>query len=94
MGPKIRLRVITFVFLKILSLNTWTNTIDHLIDRVFPNLNRNACSTQYMHECGIPCTRNDYVDEINARMINIFLGKTTVFYSFDSLDDDERNNYP
>jgi ATP-dependent DNA helicase PIF1 len=47
-----------------------------------------------MCEHGILCTRNDYVDEINARMIDIFSGKATVFYSFDSVDDDERNNDP
>jgi hypothetical protein len=34
------------------------------------------------------------VDEINARMIDRFPGKAMVFYSFDSMDDDERNNYP
>jgi ATP-dependent DNA helicase PIF1 len=38
--------------------------------------------------------RNDHVDAINARMIDRFLGKATVFYSFDSVDNDERNNYP
>jgi ATP-dependent DNA helicase PIF1 len=37
--------------------------------------------------------RNDSVDEINARMIDRFLGKDMVFYSFDSMDDDECNNY-
>jgi ATP-dependent DNA helicase PIF1 len=47
-----------------------------------------------MCERGILCTRNDYVDEINARIIDRFPGKATVFYSFDSVDDDERNNYP
>jgi ATP-dependent DNA helicase PIF1 len=70
------------------------HSIDRLIDCVFPDLNSNACSTQYMHERGILCTRNDYVDAINARMIDRFLGKATVFYSFDSVGDDERNNYP
>jgi hypothetical protein len=55
---------------------------------VFPDLNKNARSTQYKREHGILCTRNEYVDEINARMIDIFLGKATVFYSFDSMDDD------
>jgi ATP-dependent DNA helicase PIF1 len=94
MGPKIHLRVITFVSLKILSLNTRSNTIDRLIDYVFPDLSNNACSTQYMCERRILCMRNDYVDEINARMIDRFVGKATVFYSFDSVDDDERNNYP
>jgi hypothetical protein len=70
------------------------HSIDHLIDCVFPDLIRNACSTQYMREHGIPCTGNDYVDEINARIIDRFLGKAMVFYSFDSVDDDECNNYP
>jgi ATP-dependent DNA helicase PIF1 len=70
------------------------NSIDRLIDYVFPDLERNACSTQYMRECGILCTRNDYVDETNARMINRFPSKAMMFYSFDSVDDDEHNNYP
>jgi ATP-dependent DNA helicase PIF1 len=68
--------------------------IDRLINCVFPNLNINACSTQYMSERGILCTSNDYMDEINARMIDRFLGIATVFHSFDPVDDDERNNYP
>jgi ATP-dependent DNA helicase PIF1 len=33
------------------------------------------------------------VDEINARMFDRFLGRATVFYSFDSVDDDAHNNY-
>jgi ATP-dependent DNA helicase PIF1 len=70
------------------------HSIDRLIDCVFPDLSKNACSTHYMCECGILCTRNDYVDEINARMIDRFSCKAMVFYSFDSVDDDERNNYP
>jgi ATP-dependent DNA helicase PIF1 len=70
------------------------HSIDRLIVYVFPDLDRNVCSTQYMHEHGILCTRNDYVDEINARMIDRFPGTATVFYSFDLEDDDERNNYP
>jgi ATP-dependent DNA helicase PIF1 len=70
------------------------HSIDHLIDCVFLDLNKNAYSNQFMRERGILCTRNDYVDEINARMIDRFPGKAMVFYSFDSVDDDERNNYP
>jgi hypothetical protein len=67
---------------------------DCLIDYVFPDLSKNACSTHYMHEREIISTRNDYVNEINARMIDRFLGKAMMFYSFDSVDDDECNNYP
>jgi ATP-dependent DNA helicase PIF1 len=47
-----------------------------------------------MCERGILYTWNDYVDEINARMIDRFPDTAMVFYSFDSVDDDERNNYP
>jgi ATP-dependent DNA helicase PIF1 len=72
----------------------YKHSIDSLIDCVFPDLSKNAYSTDYMHERGIPCMRNDYVDEINARMIDKFPDKAMVFYSFDSVDDDERNNYP
>jgi hypothetical protein len=70
------------------------HSFDHLIDCVFPNHDRNVCSTQYMHEHGILRMRNDYVVEINARMNDRFPGKATVFYSFDSVDDEECNNYP
>jgi hypothetical protein len=83
-----------FVSLKILSLNTRTNTIDRLIKYVFPDLSNNVCSTQYMCECGFLCMRNDYVDDINAKMFDRFPGRATVFYNFDSVDDDECNNYP
>jgi hypothetical protein len=38
--------------------------------------------------------RNEFVLEINARMIDRLPCKATVFYSFDSVDDDEHNNYP
>jgi hypothetical protein len=70
------------------------HSINRLIDYVFPDLRKNSCSTHYMCERGILCTRNDYVDVINARMIDRFPSKAVVFYSFDSVDDDERNNYP
>jgi ATP-dependent DNA helicase PIF1 len=70
------------------------HSIDRLIDCVFHDLDRNACSTQYMRERGILCTWNDYVDEINARMIDRFPDTAMVFYSFDSVNDGEHNNYP
>jgi ATP-dependent DNA helicase PIF1 len=45
------------------------HSIDRLIDCVFPDLNNNVCSTNTCVH-GILCTRNDYMDEINARMID------------------------
>jgi ATP-dependent DNA helicase PIF1 len=70
------------------------HSMDRLIDCVFPDLSNNVHSTQYMRERGILCTSNDYVDDINARMIDRFPNKTTVFYNFDSVGDDKCNNYP
>jgi ATP-dependent DNA helicase PIF1 len=69
------------------------HSIDHLINCVFPDLSKNACSTHYRCERGILCMRNDYVDDINARTIDRFPGRATVLYNFDSVDDDARNNY-
>jgi ATP-dependent DNA helicase PIF1 len=85
-----------FVSLKISSLITRMKTqIDRLIDYVFPDLsNDNVSSIQYMRECGILCTSNDYVNEINAIMIYRFSSKENVFYSFDLVEDDPHNNYP
>jgi hypothetical protein len=70
------------------------HSIDRLINCVFPDLSNNVCSTQYICERGILCMRNDYVNEINARMVDRFPDKATMFYNFDSVDDDEHNNYP
>jgi ATP-dependent DNA helicase PIF1 len=67
--------------------------IDCLIDCLLPDLSKNASSTHYMCEREGLCTRNDYVDEINARMTDKFLGRATVFYNFDLVDDDAHNNY-
>ena len=47
-----------------------------------------------MRERAILSTRNEHVDAVNALMIDRFPGKQKIFYSFDSVDDDSRNNYP
>jgi len=47
-----------------------------------------------MRDRAILSTRNEHVDGLNARMIDIFSGKEKVFYSHDSVDDDSNNNYP
>ena len=47
-----------------------------------------------MHERAILSTTNEHVDEMNAIMIERFPGDEKVYYSFDSVDDDTRNNYP
>ena len=63
------------------------DSIDILIDQVFPNLVANCTSASYMRERAILSTRNEHVDAVNALMIDRFLGKQKIFYSFDSVDE-------
>lgn len=68
-------------------------SIDSLIDHVFPNL-ANCTSVNYMREHAILSTRNEYVDSLNAMMIEKFFGNEKVYYSHNFVDDDATNNYP
>ena len=43
-----------------------------LIYTIFPFLTENAKYKQYMMEHAILTTKNDHVDELNAKMIKIF----------------------
>jgi ATP-dependent DNA helicase PIF1 len=38
--------------------------------------------------------KNEHVDQLNAKMIAMFPGEEKVYHSFDSVDDDSRNNCP
>jgi ATP-dependent DNA helicase PIF1 len=70
------------------------DSIDILVDRVFPDLVDNCTSATCMREHAILSTRNGHVDAVSALMIDRFPWKHKVFYSFDSADDDSCNNYP
>jgi len=69
-------------------------SINTLIDHVFPDLAANSISVCYMRERAILSTRNEHVDSLNAMMIAKFPGKEKIYYSHDSVDDDSTNNYP
>lgn len=73
---------------------TSDDSVDKLIDLVFPNLPANCTSVEYMRGRAILSTRNEHVDKLNARMIGMFPGEDKVYYSHDSVDDDTHNNYP
>ncbi|PWZ33301.1 ATP-dependent DNA helicase PIF1 [Zea mays] len=68
--------------------------LDNLIDFVFPNLNENMSDSTYITSRAILSTRNDWVDMINAKMIERFQGEHMVYHSFDSAMDDPHNYYP
>ncbi|ONM24697.1 hypothetical protein ZEAMMB73_Zm00001d006675 [Zea mays] len=70
------------------------NDLDNLIDFVFPDLNEKMSDSTYITSRAILSTRNDWVDMINAKMINRFQGEHMVYHSFDSAMDDPHNYYP
>jgi len=65
-----------------------------LIDIIFPNLNANMADKHYITTRAILSTRNDWMDMINMKMIDMFHGGETVYHSFDSAIDDPHNYYP
>jgi ATP-dependent DNA helicase PIF1 len=48
--------------------------LDTLIESIFPNLNDNMTNKDYITSRAILSTRNDWVDDINLKMINKFQG--------------------
>ncbi|TVU09088.1 hypothetical protein EJB05_42528, partial [Eragrostis curvula] len=68
--------------------------IDNLVADIFPDLLANVSDAAYMSSRAILSTKNEYVDELNSKMIEMFPGPSKVFYSFDSVKDDQTNNYP
>jgi hypothetical protein len=69
-------------------------SIDILINHVFPDLKGNCTSSEYMREWAILSTRNEHVDAMNDRMIKQFPGDEHVYFSHDTVDDDTTNTYP
>jgi len=68
--------------------------LDRLIECIFPELNENMASKDYITSRAILSTRNERVDMINMKMISSFQGDEMVYHSFDSAIDDPHNYYP
>ena len=64
------------------------------IECIFPKLNENMASKDYITSRAILSTRNERVDMINMKMIGSFRGDEMVYHSFDSAIDDPHNYYP
>ena len=67
---------------------------DTLIDCIFPNLNANMSSKDYITSQAILSIWNDWVDMINMKMIGHFHGDEMVYHSFGCAVDDPHNYYP
>jgi hypothetical protein len=68
--------------------------VSKLINDVFPSLGQNGVSPSYISSRAILSTKNEYVDELNAMLIDRFPGEEKIYYSYDSAVDDPHNYYP
>ncbi|XP_020245026.1 ATP-dependent DNA helicase PIF1-like [Asparagus officinalis] len=66
---------------------------DSLINSIFPSLDKNFKSIDYMKDRAILTTKNEYVDMLNDRLIKRFPGEEKQFYSFDETVDDTNHHY-
>ncbi|XP_020266489.1 ATP-dependent DNA helicase RRM3-like [Asparagus officinalis] len=66
---------------------------DSLINSIFPSLDENFKSIDYMKDRAILATKNEYVDMLNDRLIKRFPGEGKDFYSFDEAVDDTNHHY-
>jgi PIF1-like helicase/Helitron helicase-like domain at N-terminus len=69
-------------------------SLNELIEAVFPSLHLNGLESDFIAERAILSTTNDHVDELNECMINRFPGEEMTYYSFDTGEDDTHNYYP
>ena len=78
----------------VISYTDTEEAAQQLIQDVFPSVEENATSAAYTSSHAILSTKNDYVDRLNAMMIDRFPGEKMVYHSFDTVDDDSQNGYP
>nr|XP_028959314.1 ATP-dependent DNA helicase PIF1-like [Malus domestica] len=69
------------------------HSINQLIAKIFPNLEDHMNDATYMVERAVVTPTNEDVDMLNEKIINMFPGLEETMYSFDSVEDDERNLY-
>ena len=60
-----------------------TNSVDALIDAIFPSLQSNDADSKFIISRAILSTKNESVDAINNKWIERFSGDHKVYYSFD-----------
>ncbi|XP_075494884.1 uncharacterized protein LOC142532481 [Primulina tabacum] len=65
-----------------------------LIDHIFPNIEKNFQSADYMTNRAILASKNEYVDKLNDKIIQSFPCETRTFTSLDEAVDDTQNFYP
>ncbi|XP_023751068.2 uncharacterized protein LOC111899444 [Lactuca sativa] len=71
-----------------------TNSLDVLIDVIFPYLQSNSADSKFIISRAILSTKNESIDETNNKLIERFSGEKKFYYSFDVPEDDKNNLYP
>ncbi|CAN6703406.1 unnamed protein product [Malus baccata var. baccata] len=69
------------------------HSINQLIAKIFPDLEDHMNDATYMVERAVVTPTNEDVDMLNEKIIPMFPGLEETMYSFDSVEDDERNLY-
>ena len=67
------------------------NTVQSLIDTIYPGVGTNPQPDQYYADRTILCSRNDDVHELNKKILDSFPGDEKVYLSADSIPITERN---
>ncbi|KAK9274843.1 hypothetical protein L1049_022097 [Liquidambar formosana] len=65
----------------------------NLLQSIFPDLERNATSSEYLTTHAILAITNEHVDNLNEKLITMFLGEARAYYSYDEAVDDTHNYY-
>ena len=56
-----------------------------IIEKTYLNLSENISNFTYIIDCAIIMTKNEYVDDINQKIINQIPGETIIYLSYDSV---------
>jgi len=67
------------------------NTVESLIDTIYPGISTIPQSDQYFADCTILCSRNDDVHDLNKKILDSFPGEEKVYFSADSIPVGEGN---
>nr|GEW37624.1 hypothetical protein [Tanacetum cinerariifolium] len=74
--------------------NNMARSKEELINAIFPSLQVNENSSDFIISRAILSTKNEHVDELNDKLIDRFRGDEKIYYSFDAAQDDKNNLYP
>ncbi|KAK8953772.1 hypothetical protein KSP39_PZI002518 [Platanthera zijinensis] len=70
------------------------NSVSVLINNIFSNISSTTTTYDYWENRALLSPLNEDVAYLNEKCLHVFPGEETVYYSFDSVDDDKFNLYP